>query len=145
MSKSAILPVAMVLFWAGFVCSISFMEAWLKFRAQGVTLPIGLSIGNKVFTAMNRTEWVFFILFVTAAWRHFGLKPAGTLVLALLLLAVLLIQSFVLLPQLSERVFRIIDGETVEKSTLHLQYVMAEVVKVGTLIYTGFHLAAKGG
>jgi len=144
MSKSAILPVAMVLFWAGFVCSISFMEAWLKFRAQGVTIPIGLSIGNKVFTAMNRTEWVFFSLFIITAWRHFGLKPAGTLVLTLLLLAVLVIQSFVLLPQLSERVFRIIDGETVEKSTLHLQYVIAEVIKVGTLIYTGFHLAAKG-
>ena len=30
--------------WIGFVSAISFMEAWLKFRASGVTLPIGLGI-----------------------------------------------------------------------------------------------------
>jgi hypothetical protein len=64
--KKAPIPVSGIFFfWAGFVCSISFMEAWLKFRAPGVTLPVGLSIGKLVFTALNRMEWVFvFILMV---------------------------------------------------------------------------------
>ena len=42
--------------WAGFVCAISFMEAWLKFRAPGVTLPVGLSIGRLIFSALNKVE-----------------------------------------------------------------------------------------
>jgi uncharacterized membrane protein (DUF485 family) len=37
----------------GFVGAISFMEAWIKFRAPGVTLSIGLGIGKLVF---GRTE-----------------------------------------------------------------------------------------
>lgn len=53
-------PIALVcvFVWVGFVCAISFMEAWLKFRAEGVTLPIGLGIGRLVFQALNRVEWV---------------------------------------------------------------------------------------
>lgn len=47
--------------WIGFVCAISFLEAWLKFRAPGVTLPIGLGIGRLVFAALNKVEWVFAI------------------------------------------------------------------------------------
>jgi hypothetical protein len=35
----------------GFLGAISFMEAWLKFKAPGVTLPI--SIGRLVFSALN--------------------------------------------------------------------------------------------
>jgi len=43
----------------GFVLSISFMEAWLKFQAEGVTQAIGLSIGRLVFGALNKVEWFF--------------------------------------------------------------------------------------
>ena len=42
--------------WLGFVLSISFMEAWLKFQAEGVTQIIGLSIGRLVFNALNKVE-----------------------------------------------------------------------------------------
>ena len=41
--------------WIGFICAISFMETRLKFRAPGVTLPIGLSIGKLVFRALNKS------------------------------------------------------------------------------------------
>jgi len=51
-----------IFLWAGFVCAISFMEAWLKFRAPGVTLPIGLGIGKLIFAALNKVEWVFGIV-----------------------------------------------------------------------------------
>ena len=33
-----------VILWAGFICAISFMESWLKFRAPGLTMPAGLSV-----------------------------------------------------------------------------------------------------
>lgn len=43
--------------WIGFVCAVSFMEAWLKFSALGIKLPLGL--GRLVFEALNKVEWVF--------------------------------------------------------------------------------------
>lgn len=58
--KTDFLIIAVVLFWAVFVSSISFMEAWIKFQADGVTLPVGLSIGKKVFKTLNSVEWIFF-------------------------------------------------------------------------------------
>src|SRR5690554_2005912 len=51
-----------VFLWIGLVGAISFMEAWLKFRAPGVTLPLGLGIGSLVFGALNKVEWVLAIL-----------------------------------------------------------------------------------
>ena len=50
-----------LIFWAGFVSAISFMEAWLKFQAEGVSREIGLSIGKLVFTALNRVEIVLLV------------------------------------------------------------------------------------
>ena len=55
-----------VFVWMGFVCSISFMEAWLKFRAPNVSLSAGLSIGKLVFAALNKVEWVFGVVVVSA-------------------------------------------------------------------------------
>ena len=51
--------------WIGFVCAISFMEAWLKFRAPGITLPLGLGIGRLVFNALNKVEWIFALVIIT--------------------------------------------------------------------------------
>lgn len=45
-----------VFLWLGFVFAISFMEAWIKFRAPGMTLQIGLGIGRLVFNALNKIE-----------------------------------------------------------------------------------------
>src|SRR5665647_802388 len=47
--------------WAGFIGAISFMESWLKFRAPGLTMPVGLNIGKLVFSALNKVEWAFAI------------------------------------------------------------------------------------
>lgn len=44
-----------VFLWSGCIIAISFMESWLKFRAPGVTLPIGLSIGKLVLRHL--TKW----------------------------------------------------------------------------------------
>ena len=54
--------IASVYLWVGFVCAISFMESWLKFKAPGVDLPIGLGIGRLVFSTLNKVEWFFAIV-----------------------------------------------------------------------------------
>jgi len=54
------LIIAITFIWIGFIGAISFMEAWLKFQAPGVTTELGLSIGQLVFKALN----IFFYLLV---------------------------------------------------------------------------------
>ena len=78
MNELSGISAAIVFFWAGSVFSISFMESWLKFRAEGVTLPIGLSIGRKVFKALNRMEWVFLFLFTVSIFSEFKFMPVFT-------------------------------------------------------------------
>ena len=135
------IPKAIVFFWAGFVCSISFMEAWLKFRAPGVTLPVGLSIGRKIFTALNRVEWVFLLLFCATLFGSVEADAPRTIPLLAVVLGILLIQTFLLLPRMTKRIVRIINGETLEKSMLHAYFGAAELVKVAILIYLGFYIS----
>jgi hypothetical protein len=55
--------IAMLVFvWVGFILAISFMEAWLKFLAPGITLELGLGIGKLIFNALNRVEIVIISL-----------------------------------------------------------------------------------
>jgi len=56
MNTIIFLQLFVVIFWIGFVCAISFFESWIKFRAPGITLAVGLRVGKKVFNALNRVE-----------------------------------------------------------------------------------------
>ncbi len=126
-------------FWAGFVCSISFMEAWLKFQAPGVTLPVGLSIGKLIFTALNRMEWVF--VFLLLVWTVPGVKnlSAKFISLSTMVLFILIIQTFLLMPVLNERAEIIIAGGTPGESSVHMLFGIAEIIKVLVLLYLGFY------
>jgi hypothetical protein len=55
-ATSAAITAALTFTWLGMVLAISFLEAPLKFRAPGVTIPIGLGIGRLVFRALNAVE-----------------------------------------------------------------------------------------
>ena len=48
------------------VLAISFLETPLKFRAPGITLPLGLGIGRLVFRALNTVEVVLAAALITA-------------------------------------------------------------------------------
>jgi hypothetical protein len=56
MNPAAAVGVAATFTWLGMILAISFLEAPLKFRAPGVTIPIGLGIGRLVFRALNLAE-----------------------------------------------------------------------------------------
>lgn len=133
-------PVALICIfgWVGFVCAISFLEAWLKFRAPGVTLPIGLGIGRLVFAALNRVELVLaaaiLIDLVRAPQRRSQILLFA--IPALLLLA----QTFWLLPTLDARAEVVIRNGPAPPSQLHLVYVAMEVVKVVALLVTGMRI-----
>lgn len=125
------------IFWAGFVSSISFMEAWLKFQAGGVTREIGLNIGGLVFTALNRVEIVLLLsililLILQKKNKLFMISPDNIYVL--ILTVIVLLQTLWLLPALGARAEIIISGNEPPDSMTHLWYVLMEFIKVTLLI-----------
>lgn len=133
-------PIALIgtFTWVGFVCAISFLEAWIKFRAPGVTLPIGLGIGRLVFGALNQVELLLAAAIMVdllrarpafAQWLWIGL-PA----------ALLLLQTFWLLPALDARAEEVIQNGPAPPSQLHFVYVAFEVVKIVALVVFGTRL-----
>lgn len=129
-----------VLVWSGCIVAISFMESWLKFRAPGVTLPVGLSIGKLVFNALNKMEWFFAaILLVSYLFNKSHIDTSSMLLFALAAL-LLVIETFWLLPALDARAKMVINGKQLAASSLHLYFVAAEVIKLGALLMLGFQL-----
>lgn len=131
-------PIALIatFLWIGFICAISFMEAWLKFRAPGITLPLGLGIGRLVFNALNKVEWVFAIAILANLLYNKSLLTFSN-IFFLLPLTLLLIQSVWLLPALDARAELHIQGHSIPPSNLHFYYVAMEVVKVISLAILG--------
>lgn len=124
-------------FWAGFVSAISFMEAWLKFRADGVTREIGLGIGKLVFTALNRVEIVLFItvwiLFIVKKYHlvfHFTVLNLMFWMVSL----IFLVQTFWLVPALLHRAELIISGIEPPASSEHFIFMILEPIKVILLL-----------
>lgn len=107
------MPIALIctFLWVGFVCAISFMEAWLKFRAPGINLPLGLGIGRIVFNALNKVEWVFALMIIINIFLNTSdiLKWQNLSFVVPLIL--LLIQTFWLLPALDA------EGDSIASAT----------------------------
>lgn len=125
--------------WLGMVLAISFLEAPLKFRAPGITIPLGLGIGRLVFRALNTVEVVLAVALIVACLI---LSPGTTgWVLLLVTVAVLAVQVAVVRPPLTRRSNRILAGEDVPRSNAHYAYVALEIAKVALLIALAIVLA----
>ena len=136
------MPIALIctFLWIGFVCAISFMEAWLKFRAPGITVPLGLGIGRLVFNTLNKVELVFaIVILINIFWQTSDILKWQNLAFAVPF-ALLLIQTFWLLPALDARAELHIQGQYVPPSNLHFYYVGMELVKIVGLSLFGIKL-----
>jgi hypothetical protein len=135
-----LLALALPFVWLGLVLGISVIETPLKFRAPGITIPLGLGIGRLVFRALNAVELVLacvllvVLVAVTSGW------PIG---LDVALLAVLLFQTFWLRRALDRRALRLIGGEELPHSSLHLVYIALEGVKVIAIPFLACALALR--
>jgi hypothetical protein len=127
---------ALTFLWLGMVLAISFVEAPLKFRAPGVTIPLGLGIGRIVFRALNRIEIVLAAAVVAALVAS---RPAtGSLVAAAAVIAVLVVQLVVVRPRLNRRSTRVLaEGDSGTRSHAHHVYIVLEVLKVAGLVALG--------
>ena len=133
---------AIAFVWLGMVLGISFLEAPLKFRAPGITIPLGVGIGRLVFRALNLVEGVFaLVLLVTLAVAWPPAPWTATIVLGLVL--VLAIGAGVLRPRMDARVRRgeLSDGQP--RHALHIGFVALETVKVLLLLAIGILLLAS--
>jgi hypothetical protein len=130
--KSPIILVSIFL-WIGFVCAISFMEAWLKFRAPGISVGLGLGIGRLVFNALNKVEWILALVILVNLFlsQQKMISPQQFLFFAPFIL--LIIQTVWLLPALDARAELHIQNQEVPPSILHFYYVGAEIIKVTSL------------
>lgn len=124
-------------FWAGFVSAISFFVAWLKFKAEGVSLETGLRIGRVIFIALNRMKWIFLFALLGLVFlekrfrvRHLTKKEFPILTVSL----ILAIQTFWLLPVLVDRADKIILGTKLQPSSEHLIFGILELMKVSSLL-----------
>ncbi|MBL7501919.1 hypothetical protein I6A84_40695 [Frankia sp. CNm7] len=136
---AAILQVAIPFTWLGLVAGISFLEAPLKFRAPGITIPLGLGIGRLVFRAVNRLEAVLAaVLLVALALRSPAAPEWGV---AAAVLIILTGQLAALRPALDRRAEQVIAGSPPPPSHLHVAYILLETVKVILLPTLGVLLA----
>lgn len=138
-------PVALIsaFLWIGFVCAISFMEAWLKFRAPGITIPLGLGIGRIVFGVLNKIEWVFAIAIIVNVLFEKAQIGLPTIILLAIPILILIAQSFWMLPALDTRAGIYLSGETPPPSSLHIYFVLMELVKVASVLFFGLSIFKK--
>lgn len=142
MSKQVVSPLIVIttFLWIGFVLAISFMEAWLKFQAPGITLALGLGIGRLVFEALNKVEILLcLIILIGILVKKATLFKTQKLLIAIPLL-ILVAQTIWLLPALDARAEIIIQGTTPPESYLHITYIVTEFIKVICLSIFGLKL-----
>jgi hypothetical protein len=130
--------VAAVFVWLGMVLAISFIETPLKFRAPGVTLPIGLGIGRLVFRALNTCELA--LAAIVVGCFVVTRPPIGIAVAAAVAAITLLAQLLAVRPRLTGRSDAVLAGGEGPRSRAHWVYVGLEIVKVIALLNVGVSL-----
>jgi hypothetical protein len=133
----SLLRISIPFIWFGAVCSISFMEAPLKFQAPNITTELGLGIGRLVFYALNKVE-VVLALVLLVSFIYVRPKRDLTFALTAIVFAILFLQSVWLLPLLDARAALLLNGEPLPPSHLHIVYIAADAIKAVLLLVVGF-------
>lgn len=135
--------IAAVFTWLGMVLAISFLEAPLKFRAPGITIPLGVGIGRLVFRALNITETVLWLAVLAGVLVSAADASPAQLALVVAVGVALGLGALVLRPLMDRKVRTEGSAERAPRTGLHVGYIALEVVKVGLLIALGVLLLAS--
>lgn len=127
--------------WLGLIIGISFIEAPLKFTAPGITIPLGLGIGRRVFLAMNVTEIVLAVILVLALiklWRSHRSQPLAAFqqirAYSFVAVGLLAIKTVIIRPILAIESDAVLAGTSPGGSTTHLYYIGVEAILFIALI-----------
>ena len=129
-------PAWVCLIWFGMTAGVSLLATPVRFSASTITRPIALDVGQVVFAALNKAEFVALIILLVLVRVSGKARElwAGCGALALILIA----QSMWLLPELSARTQQIIAGVEPPPSFVHGAYSILELSKLLLLLYLGF-------
>lgn len=127
--------IALPVLWLGMVAAISFIEAPLKFQAEGITIPLGLGIGRLVFAALNVAEGLLLLaLTLLSFWpvkhRIEGRRLAAWAAVA----AVFVIKVVFVRPPLNARTDLVLQGADVGGSLWHYVYIACDVASMALLV-----------
>ena len=127
--------IALPVLWLGMVAAISFIEAPLKFQAEGITIPLGLGIGRLVFAALNVAEGLLlFALTILSFWpvkhRIDGRRLAAWAGLA----SVFVIKVVFVRPPLNARTDLVLQGADPGESVWHYVYIACDVASMALLV-----------
>lgn len=118
--------------WAGMLIGISFIATPVKFQAPSLTLPVALDVGCVTFHVFSRIEWLLAAMLLGAEALARGATWRS--LLAVLVAAIVLLQSVWLLPALERRAAGIIGGATLAPSQAHRAYGGLEGLKLLVLL-----------
>ena len=128
--------IAVPFVWFGMVIAISFMEAPLKFQAPGITIPLGLGIGQLVFFALNKMEIACALLLLIAFWRARSNERIEMILVGIAII-ILLLETVWLLPVLDARAVEVIAGTASPFSRMHFVYIGFDALKLVMLLMLG--------
>lgn len=128
MHASVLFLIALLMLWTGALLAISFMEAWVKFRAPLLSREAGLDVGRRVFRGLYWIEGITAVGVVCLClW---AVKSWYLLTLTLLPPLILLFQVLVLFPMLEQRAVERIEGREASGPEVHRIYVTMEMIKL---------------
>jgi hypothetical protein len=126
---------AATLVWLGMVLAISFLEAPLKFHAEGLELRVGLAIGRIVFRALNIAEVIWVVVIAVCVIVAGASGPV--LILAAVTAVLLAVQLLVVRPRLNRRSAHVLAGQDAPRSRAHHAYLGLEALKLAALVALG--------
>lgn len=129
--------ISVVFVWLGMVLAISFLEAPLKFRAPGITVPLGVGIGRLVFRALNSVEGAFAVVLVVCVVVASPPVALATHWLVGALCVDLIIGALLLRPLMDRRVKGGRSADGLSRNHLHIWYILLEGIKVLLLLILG--------
>ncbi|MGK0715670.1 hypothetical protein ACR5KS_06340 [Leucobacter sp. W1153] len=126
---------ALPVLWIGLIVAISFIEAPLKFQAEGITIPLGLGIGRLVFAALNITEAVLLVMLtIVTFWPRVARVSRDRMWWWLALTLVFLFKVVVVRPPLNARTDLVLAGADPGQSLWHYVYIACDVVTLVLLL-----------
>ncbi|WP_316832220.1 hypothetical protein [Pedobacter aquatilis] len=124
------------IFWAGLIAGISFLEAPLKFQAPGITIKLGLGIGQLVFQALNKIEVGLLVIILFCASKFVLKNFKGALLFIITI--ILITDTFWLLPLLDARAKLVLSGSNPTPDYHHVLYIILECFKFLSLTVFAF-------
>lgn len=134
---------ALPVLWIGMIVAISFLEAPLKFQAEGITIPLGLGIGRLVFMALNIVEAVILLMLtIVTFWPRTARVARERVWWWLALTVVFLFKVLVVRPPLNARTDLVLAGADPGQSIWHYVYIACDVAQLVLLLVVALQAGA---